>query len=280
MHRLRTLLVAGSIALLATSQAVAADLTVTTYTASPAGFAVNSHLIAGERDAILVDAQFTLSEAAKTVDFVKASGKRLKYILITHGHPDHFFGLGAFQRAFPDARIVARPEVIADIRDYGPKAIARWKPVFKEEIPDAFVTPQPLTAERLELEGQEVRLIGVDGGESAHATAVWVPGARALLTGDLAFNQVHLWLTENRPEAWLAILDRLQRLQPLVVHPGHGPVGDARVLAENRIYIEAFLAATAPPLTKEAAIAALKTQYAEYALPVILDFSVPGRIGN
>jgi glyoxylase-like metal-dependent hydrolase (beta-lactamase superfamily II) len=280
MHRLHTALAAGSIALAATSPAVAADLTVTTYSASPAGFAVNSHLIAGERDAILVDAQFTLSEAARAVDFVKASGKQLKYILVTHGHPDHFFGLGLFQQAFPDARIVARPEVIDDIRDYGPKAIARWKPVFKDEIPDTFVVPQPITTDRLDLEGNSIRLLAADGGESAHATAVWVPGARALLTGDLAYNRVHLWLTENRPDGWLEILERFEQLEPLAVYPGHGPAGDARVLADNRAYIDAFLTATAPPATKDAAIATLKARYAEYALPVILDFSVPGRIGN
>jgi hypothetical protein len=36
--------------------ATAAELTVTTHSASAAGFMVNSHLIAGERDAILLDA--------------------------------------------------------------------------------------------------------------------------------------------------------------------------------------------------------------------------------
>ena len=279
MSKLRFAL-AGAVALLAAARAGAADLAVTTYSASPAGFAVNSHLIEGEREAILVDAQFTLSEAAKAVEHVQRSGKRLKLILVTHGHPDHFFGLGLFQRAFPGVRIVATPEVIADIEDYGPKAIARWKPVFKDEIPDSFVVPEPITTTRLELEGKEIRLIAADHGESAHATVVWVPGTGALITGDLAYAKVHLWLAENRPQGWRGILDRLERLQPVTVYPGHGAPGSAALLAENRDYIDAFLAATAPPATKEQAIADLKAKYADYALPVILDFSVPARVAN
>lgn len=258
--------------------APAAELTVTTHSASLAGFMVNSHLIAGERDAILVDAQFIRSEAAKAIQMVKESGKNLKYILVTHGHPDHFFWLEDFQNAFPDARIVAAGDVIPDIESYGPKAIAMWKPVFKDEIPDSFVTPMPVNSTSLFLDGQEIQLHSLKDGESAHATAVWIPGSRALIAGDLAYNNVHLWLRENRLESWLALLDRLEKLKPATVYPGHGPVGGPEVLAADREYIQAFIAATAPPATKEEAMAKLKAAYPDYALPVIIEYSVAGRI--
>lgn len=258
--------------------ATAAELTVTTHSAAAAGFMVNSHLIAGERDAILVDAQFIRSEATKAIQMVKESGKNLKYILVTHGHPDHFFWLEDFQNAFPDARIVAAGDVIPDIESYGPKAIAMWKPVFEDEIPDSFVTPQPVNSTSLFVDGQEIQLLSFKDGESAHATAVWIPGSRALIAGDLAYNNVHLWLRENRPESWLAILDRLEKLKPATVYPGHGPVRGPEVLAADREYIQAFIAATAAPATKEEAMAKLKAAYPDYALPVIIEYSVAGRI--
>ncbi len=265
---------------LLSGQAFSGELTVTTHTASPAGFSVNSHLIQGERDAILVDAQFTLSEAAKVVELVQSSGKQLRYIVVTHGHPDHFFGLGVLQQAFPEARIVATKPVIADIEDYAPKAIARWKPVFKDEIPDSFVVPAPVDSTSLSIEGNEIQLLTMDEGESAHATVLWVPSTKALLTGDLTYSNVHLWLRENRPEGWLRILERFERLYPLSVYPGHGPVGGPELIDANRAYIHAFLAATAAPATKEEAAAQLKSQFADYALPVIVDFSVSGRLAN
>lgn len=264
--------------LLASDLTLATELTVSTHTAAPAGFSVNSHLIQGERDAILVDAQFTLSEAAQVVQLVQSSGKQLKYIIVTHGHPDHFFGLEVLQHAFPDARIVATDAVIADIQDYGPKAIARWKPVFKEQIRDSFLTPKPINSTSLFLEGNEIQLLTMDGGESAHATVLWIPSTQALLTGDLTYNKVHLWLRENRPQGWLAILDRFEQLQPLAVYPGHGAPGGPNVIAADREYIETFVAATAVPATKEQAIAALKSKYSDYALPVVVEFSVGGRL--
>jgi glyoxylase-like metal-dependent hydrolase (beta-lactamase superfamily II) len=258
----------------------AAQLTVTTYTASDAGFAVTSHLIAGERDAILVDGQFLLGEAAKVAELVRNSGRNLKYIFVTHGHPDHFFGLQLLQEAFPSSRIIAPASVIPDIVSYGPKAIERWKPVFKDQIPDSFIVPAPADATSLFLEGQEIQLISADAAESAHAVVLWIPSIRALITGDLAYNKVHLWLRENRPDGWLAVLDRMEKLNPATIHPGHGAVGGPEILAANRDYIQAFVAATAAPAQKSAAIEKLKSQYPDDALPVIVEFSVGGRMGQ
>src|SRR5690348_2201419 len=46
-------------------------------TGSEDGFRVNSTLVTGEKDAVLIDAQFTIADAQKVVDAVKASGKNL-----------------------------------------------------------------------------------------------------------------------------------------------------------------------------------------------------------
>jgi glyoxylase-like metal-dependent hydrolase (beta-lactamase superfamily II) len=58
----------------------------------------------GERDAVLVDTFFTVDQGDALVDWVAASGKNLTTIYITHGHGDHFFGIGALLDRFPKAR--------------------------------------------------------------------------------------------------------------------------------------------------------------------------------
>ena len=68
------------------------SLTTQSYTAGEAGFKVNSHLIIGEKSVILIDAQFTRSEARGLVKKIRGTGKELKAVFITHGHPDHYFG--------------------------------------------------------------------------------------------------------------------------------------------------------------------------------------------
>ena len=73
--------------------------------------AIASTLIYGKRDAVLVDAFMTVKQADALVDWV-AKGKNLTTIYITHGHGDHWFGMGALFERFPNARAVATPNVV------------------------------------------------------------------------------------------------------------------------------------------------------------------------
>src|SRR5260370_41088196 len=72
-------------------------------------------LIFGQRDAVLVDAFLTVEQAAALVEWVAASGKNLTTIYVTHGHGDHFFGIGAFLNRFPNATAMATPNVVNSI---------------------------------------------------------------------------------------------------------------------------------------------------------------------
>ena len=72
-------------------------------------------LIFGQRDAVLVDAFLTVEQAAALVEWVAASGKNLTTIYVTHGHGDHFFGIGAVLNRFPNARAMATPDVLVTV---------------------------------------------------------------------------------------------------------------------------------------------------------------------
>src|SRR3954467_14998454 len=103
MNPLRLAAVAAS---LVSSFAFAAEpLKVEVFTASPDAFLVTSSLITGEKDAVLVDAQFTLSEAHRLAAKVLESRKTLKTIVITHAHPDHWFGVEVLKAQFPEAEL-------------------------------------------------------------------------------------------------------------------------------------------------------------------------------
>jgi len=103
---LRSLLGAALLALTGLTQAAPLQLQV--YNPGEAAvFPVSSTLISGEREAILVDVQFSTREAAELVRMVQASGKRLTTIYISHGDPDFYFGLQTLKEAFPEARVLA-----------------------------------------------------------------------------------------------------------------------------------------------------------------------------
>src|SRR2546426_5591321 len=77
---------------------------------------ISSTLIYGKRDAVLVDAFITVEQADALVDWVAASGKNLTRIYATHGHGDHFLGIGAVLDRFPNARAVATLDVVKLMR--------------------------------------------------------------------------------------------------------------------------------------------------------------------
>ena len=65
------------------------------------GFEVASVIVTGKTDAVLIDTQWTLSNAHRVVAEILETGKHLKTIYVTHAHPDHYFGLGGYCRGFP-----------------------------------------------------------------------------------------------------------------------------------------------------------------------------------
>src|SRR5215813_7852995 len=72
-----------------------------------------STLIFGERDAILVDPLMTIDESRALTDWVVTTGKNVTNIFVTHAHGDHFFGAPAVIERFPNAKLVATPDVAA-----------------------------------------------------------------------------------------------------------------------------------------------------------------------
>jgi hypothetical protein len=95
-------------------------------------------LIYGERDAVLVDALLTVEQAHAAVEWIAASGKNLTTIYITHGHGDHFFGIGALLDRFPNAKAVATPHVLKVMRrQMSPEFVASfWNARYPGQIPE------------------------------------------------------------------------------------------------------------------------------------------------
>lgn len=268
---------------LSLSSPAASALETLTHVAGDAGFRVSSHLVMGQREALLVDAQFTNSEARALIEKIRASGRELTQIFVTHAHPDHYFGLEAIRAAFPRARVLARPSTIAEITATGPGKLAYWRGAYgAAEMPSTLVIPEPVTASALVLEGEALALVDLAAGESETAAALIVPSASALIAGDLAYHGVHLWLAEGRPEGWLANLAAIEATARALglarILPGHGEAQGLEALGENRAYIEAFLAESARSRSADELQSRMLSLHPDHALPIILTIAAQAAI--
>jgi glyoxylase-like metal-dependent hydrolase (beta-lactamase superfamily II) len=212
-------------------------------------------LIYGRRDAVLVDALLTVEQAQALVEWVAAGGKNLTTIYFTHGHGDHFFGIGALLDRFPSARAVATRDVVKVMRKQAsPEYVANfWKARYPGQIPERLEIAEELKGNVIDLEGNDLVVVEVGHTDTDHTTCLHVPSVGLVVAGDAAYNDVHLYLVESNVQTrreWISALDTIERLKPRAVIAGHKkPENDdsPRIIEETRRYIRDFerLAATA-----------------------------------
>src|SRR5258708_200419 len=210
---------------------------------------ISSTLISGERDAVLVDTPITVEQARALANWIAARGKNLTTIYATHGHGDHFFGATAVLERFPNARFVARPEVIKIMRKQAsPESLATfWNPRFPGQISSQLAIAEELTGNIIDLEGQDLVSVPLGFTDTAGTTCLHVPSIGLIVAGDAAYNSVHLHLSESpdqqKRQEWIAALDKMESLKPRAVIAGHKRVGNVdspKILGETRKYIRDF----------------------------------------
>lgn len=230
-------------------------------------FPVSSVLVTGEHDAILIDAQFGKGQAEKLVENVKRSGKQLKSIYISHGDPDYYFGLDTLVAAFPNAEVLASAPTVEHIQETMKDKLAYWGPKLGSDAPGKLIVPQVLKGNRLELEGQALEVIGLDGPQPERSF-VWIPSIKAVVGGVVLSSNQHVWMADTQSakshQDWLATLATIEGLKPSIIVPGHalpGAQSPAESPAFTADYIRTFDKETARSKDSKALIDAMKAHY-------------------
>ena len=231
------------------------------------GYDVNSTMISGEKDMIVIDPQFSLSEAHRLAAEILESKKNLTTIYITHPHPDHFFGLAVLKQAFPNARAVALPATAEAEKTAWPARQKFWFSTYGNNIPGPDpVAIEPLTTPVLTLEGEQFPITGpVRGSDGPGNSFVYIPSLKAVVTGDIVFDHVYFGVPKGEArEEWSKTIDQIMALNPSMIVPGHegpGATRDMRSIQFMKKYIADWDANVAASKDAEEMKAKVLAQY-------------------
>jgi len=278
---IKTVAAAGiAAAFLGLEPAMAANTALTWkhFPAGEHGFFRAPVLISGARDAVLIDAGFTLADGKALAEAIKSSGKKLTTIYISQSDPDYYFGLGPIKAAFPAARVVAATATIEAIKASVEKKLAVWGPQLKGNGPQTLadiVVPEAFDGPAITLEDQSLQIVNADG--LANRRYLWVKSLDAIFGGVLVFSGVHVWTADTAGAesrtAWVAALDAMAARKPAVTVPGHmapGASTDASAIRYTRDYLVAFEEELAKAADSAALIAAMTRRYPNAGMGVAL----------
>ncbi len=263
---IRTTVIAASLAIAFTSAQAAQPLSVKVYNADGNSFNVNSTLVYGEKEALVIDAGFTRADALRIAANVLDSGKQLTTIYVSQADPDYYFGVETLKEIFPQAEVVSSAAVLEKLTAKMAGKVAFWGPKMGANAPRKPVVPRALEGNTLKLEGQTIEIRGQ--GLLAHRPYAWIPSIKTVAGNIGVFGNMHVWTADSQTAAeraaWVAQLDDMLALKPELVIPGHMKAGtqmDASAITFTKDYLQTFEKNLAASKNSAELINAMKQSY-------------------
>ncbi|GAA2255997.1 MULTISPECIES: MBL fold metallo-hydrolase [Kitasatospora] len=242
-------------------------------------------LVTGRHEALLVDAGFTRSDGHRLAEEVRVCGKQLTAVFISHGDPDFYFGSEAIHHAFPKARFLAAPAIVAHIKETYRSKLETWARL-GPELPTRLVLPEPLAGDAIEFEGHRLELRGADF-HLPDRHYLWEHRQRVVLGGVLLFQGLHVWTADTPTQAgrgaWIDLLDGMEALDPSFVAAGHrraGAPADVSAIHYTRDYLRTFETEVGQAENAAAAQEALERHYPQAGLKLAVELGTKVAMGE
>ncbi|MDP2007456.1 MAG: MBL fold metallo-hydrolase [Rubrivivax sp.] len=191
-------------------------------------FISNAAFIVTEAGVVVIDALGSPALAEEMLRAIRqVTPQPVRYVIVTHYHADHIYGLQAFKAA--GATVVAH----RGAREYLSSDTAQRRlEASREELAPWIDGKTVLVAADRWVEGDTVIELGSERFHIRHAGPAHTPEdlvvhaerAQVLFAGDLVFRGRIPFVGQADSRGWIGALGGLIALQPRLIVPGHGPV--------------------------------------------------------
>lgn len=190
-------------------------------------FISNAGVVVTPAGVVVIDALGSPALAEALLEAIRAiTPLPVRYVVLTHYHADHIYGLQVFKDrgATILANAAGREYLQSDTAQLRLQAsretLAPWVDEHTRLVPaDRWLQGD----EVLELGGVRLQLRHVGPAHTPEDLTVFVEGPRVLFAGDLAFRGRIPYVGQADSHGWIQALSRLIEAAPAVIVPGHGP---------------------------------------------------------
>ncbi len=193
---------------------------------------------------VVIDALASPRQGRELLQAIRSVTRQpVKWLVLTHHHPDHHFGAVVFKRE--GAKVIAHPDRATLASEGGEDALmADWVRVVGLDAMRGFefadFPDRPVTrTDTLVLGDFTLVIVHPGAAHSPGDLVVWLPRERVLFAGDLLVEDGVTMVVDGNSGVLLEALSQLDSLQPRVVVPGHGalPPRPADLVARTRRYL-------------------------------------------